>query len=90
MDVGDRATHTAMDGRQQNNAGAIVEEQLPRKPVSTIPRMELVEPSQEQRPRIMQDAYMEVSGRTTQETKSNSYRGETTTNLCVSARREFC
>ena len=42
---------------------------------STIPRKESVESSQEQRPRVTQDAYMDVSGRTTQETKSSSYRG---------------
>ncbi|NOR42134.1 MAG: hypothetical protein GQ572_02280, partial [Gammaproteobacteria bacterium] len=40
----------------------------------TIPRKETVESSLEQRPRVTQDAYMEVSGRTTQETKSISYR----------------
>lgn len=29
MDVGSRATHISMDGRYQDNAGAIIEEQLP-------------------------------------------------------------
>jgi len=39
--------------------------------VNTISFLESVESSQEQRPRTTQDAYMEVSGRTTQETKSS-------------------
>ena len=34
---------------------------------STIPGKESVESSREQRPRVMQDAYMDVSGRTAQE-----------------------
>ena len=37
--------------------------------------MSEVESSLEQRPRTTQDAYMEVSGRTTQEIKSSSCRG---------------
>ncbi len=47
---------------------------------STIPRKESVESSQEQRPRTMQDAYMEVSGRATQEIKPSYYRGAITEN----------
>ena len=34
----------------------------------------MVESSREQRPRATQDAYMDVGGRTTQETKSSSCR----------------
>ena len=40
----------------------------------TIPRKESVESSLEQRPRVTQDAYMDIGGRAMQEQLPSSYR----------------